>query len=176
MVPYCCSVVLFAGIIFLGRHSERDRHSATAASIWRRRFWYRRPNSARGRSNRTTTVRYRKRMSKFRDIASFFRERVRVKDLRLPLAVAFAAHHLPPLSCKANSFSVVGDLKDEKSDTFSALSFAPPTRRLFHCSLSDGIKCDDGVVRSTASLLISFQKCRCQPRQRAVLKYSVYIR
>ena len=61
MVPYCCSVVLFAGIIFLGRHSERDRHSAATASIWRRRFWYRRPNSAPSRSNRTTTVRYRKR-------------------------------------------------------------------------------------------------------------------
>ena len=63
------------------------------ASIWRR-FWYRRPNSARARSTRTTTVRYRKGMSKFRDIASFFRERVRVKDLKLPRSP------LPPIICR----------------------------------------------------------------------------
>ena len=60
---------------------------------------------ARGRSNRTT-VRYRKRMSKFRDIASFFRERVRVKDLRLPRSP------LPPIICrrypaKQTAFSTV---------------------------------------------------------------------
>ena len=149
MVPYCCSVVL-ASIIFLGRHSERDRHSVATASIWRRRFWYRRPNSAHaGRTGRRCAT---EKGCQNSEIASFFRERVRVKDLRLPQSP------LPPIicrryPCKANSFSV-GDLKDGKSDT-SALSFAPPTPRLFHCCLSDGIKCDDGVVRSAASLLSS---------------------
>ena len=63
----------------------------------------------------------------------------------------------------------VGDLKDGREREalhpsvrhLRSLTIAPPTQILCHCSLSDRIKCR--VVRHLPRLLISFQKCRCQP-------------